>query len=99
MSIEVKDVLDQIDNLDDHLATQFEAEVNGYEFSLEKDGESEDWYIQVKPVGESFLYDGWWSDSEDKELAEAIAEAIEGSMLNEPKPLTKEQIYFQQFAD
>ncbi len=56
------------------------AEVDGYEFNLSRDPDVDnDWYIQVNPVGESFLFDGWWNDSSDKPLAEAVREAIKGA--------------------
>ncbi len=60
---------------------QLLSNVGGYEFSLIKDEECDCWYIRVCPEGESYLYDGWWSDSEDKSLEEAVIEALHGSEL------------------
>ncbi len=54
--------------------------VNGYDFELYRDESADgDWYIQVSPTGECFLYDGWWNDSSDKTVEEAIAEACAGA--------------------
>lgn len=75
--MQVKDILSSIEKVDE----DFYAEVNGYVFSLAKDGKEEDWYIQVKPEAQGHLYDGWWPYSEDKDLSEAIEEALIGSGL------------------
>lgn len=42
---------------------------------------SQEWYITVTDPAGGYLYDGWWRDSEDKTLVEAIAEAKRGAML------------------
>lgn len=61
---------------DDHVS----ATVDGYEFELWKDPDCDnDWYIQVNPEAESFLYDGWWDDSSDKSTEDAVREAIRGA--------------------
>lgn len=61
---------------DDHVSSV----ANGYEFELWKDADCDnDWYIQVNPEGESFLYDGWWNDSSDKSVEEVVIEAIRGA--------------------
>ncbi|EGR0763346.1 hypothetical protein ETS23_06395 [Vibrio parahaemolyticus] len=59
---------------------QLIATVDGYEFEIYRD-DNEDWYIQVNPEGEGKLYDGWWSDSCDKTLEEAVREAIVGACI------------------
>lgn len=57
------------------------ASFGGYSFKFDKAGDNESWYIQVNPEGQGFLYDGWWCDSEDKTLREAVAEAVDGAQL------------------
>lgn len=57
------------------------AIVDGYEYNISKESEEETWYIQVCPVGESYIYDGWWSDSEFEPLEDAVKEAIKGAMV------------------
>lgn len=73
----VKKVIDSNESVyEDHLI----ATVDGYDFAMQKDPDNDgDWYIQVNPEGEGFLYDGWWNDSGDKSLEEAVREAIQGS--------------------
>jgi len=55
----------------------------GYEFNLDQDLEQYDgaWHIQVSPVGESYLYDGFWRDSEDRKILAVIVEACRGAMI------------------
>lgn len=78
MAITVKEVIENnIAAYDDQLLSN----VDGHIFSLAKDEECECWYIQVNPEGESFLYDGWWDESENKSIEEVVAEAIYGSEL------------------
>lgn len=62
-----------------HTENQLFSEWNGFDFEIERDGDDEDWYIRVSPTDDSFLYDGWWCDSADKSLREAVAEALVGS--------------------
>ncbi|HHC7311894.1 TPA: hypothetical protein ACN30N_004824 [Vibrio campbellii] len=70
-----------IDNNESAYDEKLSAVVDGYEFNIEKDPEEDDWYIQVNQEGEGFLYDGWWSNSEDKSLKDAVIEAIKGSCI------------------
>lgn len=56
------------------------GECDGYEFELEKDVDCENnWYIQVRPIEQSLLYDGWWKNSSDMSLRDAVREAINGA--------------------
>lgn len=57
------------------------SECDGYEYQIERDEDNGDWYIQVNPVEHGFLYDGWWSDSADASLRDAVQEAIRGAMI------------------
>lgn len=69
-----------IDNDESAYADHVIATVDGYEFALWKDPDFDnDWYIQVNPEGESYLYDGWWDDSSDKSEKDAVREAIRGA--------------------
>ena len=52
---------------------------NGYEYYIERDEENNNWYIMIRPGEKSWLYDGWWNDSQDKTLEEAVAEGIKGA--------------------
>lgn len=77
-AITVKEVIENnIAAYDDQLLSN----VGGYVFSLIKDDGDAcwDWYIKVNPEGEGFLYDGWWHESSDKTLEEAISEALRGA--------------------
>lgn len=64
------------------------SQVDGYEYRISREeGDFEDWYIQVNPVDECFLYDGWWSGSDEKTLREAVIEAIDGAGILEEDEL------------
>ncbi|RQM48666.1 hypothetical protein EHZ19_10710 [Paraburkholderia bannensis] len=39
------------------------------------------WYIRVKHPNGCYVCDGWWSNSEDKTLEEAVAQAFHGADL------------------
>lgn len=52
----------------------------GYYYQIERD-EDMRWYIIVKHPNGGALYDGWWHDSEEKSLAEAVQEAVRGADL------------------
>jgi hypothetical protein len=39
------------------------------------------WYITVRCPDGGLAYDGWWRDSDDKSLADAVAEAFKGARL------------------
>lgn len=55
-----------------------------YEIHVQRyEGVSADWYITVRVHEAGFIYDGWWRDSEDKTLAEAVEEAFRGACLLE----------------
>lgn len=55
----------------------------GYEFDLENDPDqfSDDWYIQVIHPNGMYDYDGFWRDSEDKEVLEVIIQACDGALI------------------
>ena len=73
----VKKIIGSSDSICDGLLN---VSFSGYEFCVERDPEHDnDWYIQVNPEGEGFLYDGWWPDSRNKSLEEALLEAIDGA--------------------
>lgn len=58
----------------------------GHEFQLERDAYfNYDWYIQVNLIEHGHTYDGWWNDSGDKSMREAILEACKGSQIDPPK--------------
>lgn len=52
----------------------------GYYYQIERDDDLR-WYIIVKHPDGGALYDGWWNDSEEKSLAEAVQEAVRGAGL------------------
>ena len=52
---------------------------DGYDFNIFRDSKNCNWYIQVNPEGQGFVYDGWWNDSEGKAVFEAVIEAITGA--------------------
>lgn len=62
-----------------HTRNMLYSQWNGFDFEIERDDADEDWYIRVSPTDDSYLYDGWWRDSADKSLREAVAEALVGS--------------------
>lgn len=45
-----------------------------------------DWYIMVRAPDGCYLYDGWWYDSCERSMDDAIVEACTGAMLWE-KPV------------
>ena len=53
--------------------------IGGYEFALIKDEDNGCWHIQVRLDGEGYLYDGYWDESENKTLEEAVKEAFHGA--------------------
>ena len=58
----------------------------GHEFNLERDAYHDNiWYIQVSVVDGSNAYDGWWNDSQDKTMREAILQACDSAMIEPPK--------------
>lgn len=63
-----------------------EATYKGCDVSISRDHSSHPWYIQVKPFGGGYIYDGWWLYVEGFSMDEAIIEACTGAMLWEPKP-------------
>lgn len=52
----------------------------GYYYQIEREDDQR-WYIIVKHPDGGSLYDGWWNDSEEKSLAEAVQEAVRGACL------------------
>lgn len=53
----------------------------GNNILLQKESYLRDWYIIVTDKGGYYRYDGWWSDSSDKDWHEALAEAKKGACL------------------
>lgn len=56
-----------------------------YEVIVDRDSKHDDWYIQVYNDG-GWLYDGWFDDSADATMAQAIDEALKGSELRAEHP-------------
>ena len=54
------------------------CDYDGYHYNIFRDVSTGDWYIQVSIVGVSCgsVYDGWYLDSKDKPISEAITEAV-----------------------
>jgi hypothetical protein len=52
-----------------------------YYYHIQRDSADEDWYIQVWPHEYEYVYDGWWKDSKDRSIKDAVKEAIEGGMI------------------
>lgn len=48
---------------------------------IDRDRHNQNWYIVVQDQGGYKLYDGYWADSADKTLDDAIVEACRGSQL------------------
>jgi hypothetical protein len=44
------------------------------------------WYIIVKAPSGCYVYDGWWADSDEKTVEQAVAEAFDGACLLEEMP-------------
>lgn len=72
-------VKDVIENNQAAYDEQLISYVGGYEFALIKDEDFGCWYIQVRLDGEGYLYDGYWDESENKTLEDAVKEAFHGA--------------------
>jgi hypothetical protein len=63
---------------------RFDGMYKGHEIRIQRDDDRQDWYIAVRDQGGYYVYDGYWRDSSDKSLDDAIIEACQGAMLWEP---------------
>ena len=52
-----------------------------HQIHLEKIHPDRNWYIRVLCPDGCYGYDGFWEDSEDKSMREALAEAKQGALL------------------
>lgn len=64
-------------------ATSAYGTINEHTIDIRRESEDQDWYIEVTAPNGMRDYDGWWSDSADKPIEEALAEAVRGSCLFE----------------
>lgn len=59
----------------------FYGEYKGYLIDIDRDEDhGGDFYIMVFNDG-GYLYDGWWDDSKDATIDDAIKEALQGAEL------------------
>lgn len=70
--------LDACNDIDDN---SLYVEHLGYVIELSREDSDDDWYIQVREYEGGHLYDGWWRDSEDKPIQDALGQAITGACL------------------
>lgn len=49
--------------------------------TVERETKRDNWYITVQCPDGTYAYDGWWRDSVDKTVEQAIAEAKHGAQL------------------
>jgi len=69
-----------------HTDDELLAHWRRYEIHVQRevpDDRAGDWYITVRVYEAGLIYDGWWRDSADKTLAEAVEEAFRGACLLE----------------
>lgn len=59
--------------------TTFFGVYRNHTFDLRQEGPRNWWYIRVTAPCGSYDYDGWWKDSEDKTVDDAILEAMAGA--------------------
>ncbi|AYF87449.1 hypothetical protein D6Z43_09910 [Pseudomonas sp. DY-1] len=64
-------------------ATSAYGTINEHVIDISRESEDEDWYIVVTAPCGMRDYDGWWTDSADKTIEQALAEAVHGSCLFE----------------
>ncbi|MNZ37486.1 hypothetical protein D3C78_549330 [compost metagenome] len=64
-------------------ATSASGMINDHAIEISRENEGEDWYIVVTAPCGVHSYDGWWADSAEKTIEEALAEAVHGSCLFE----------------
>jgi hypothetical protein len=57
-------------------------EYKGATITVDRERRAENWYITVILESGSYLYDGWWADSADRSMDEAIEEAKQGAWLD-----------------
>ncbi len=69
--------------VEQHEKNLFYSQHHGYIVEVERKSTAEDWYIQVRPCDGGFLYDGWWNDSHQKSLRQAVFEAVRGACLTD----------------
>ena len=68
-------------NVIEKTKTRFDGTYAEHDIEIEWDKDRDSWYIIVTSPSGSYAYDGWWSDSEDKTIDEAIEEALDGAQL------------------
>lgn len=62
--------------------SRFEGSYDGHDIELWRDKDHDgDFYIIVTAPSGVYEYDGWWDDSLDATVDDAIKEAIQGAML------------------
>lgn len=54
----------------------FSGDRKGYRMAASRKKPSEDWYISAMWKDGGYIVDGYWSDSADKTLEDAIAELV-----------------------
>ncbi|MDA8485108.1 hypothetical protein NNO07_18740 [Pseudomonas resinovorans] len=64
-------------------ATSAYGTINDHIIDISRESEEANWYIVVTAPCGMRDYDGWWADSADKTIEEALAEAVNGSCLFE----------------
>lgn len=64
--------------------TTFFGVYRNHTFDLRQEGPRNWWYIRVTAPCGSYDYDGWWKDSEDKTVDDAILEAMAGAGMELP---------------
>ncbi len=78
LEVLVSRIIADADTNKDH---EFYSVSGGYDYNITREGEDDSWYIQVNPSEHGFIYDGWWRDSEDESIENAIKEAIKWAMI------------------
>lgn len=59
----------------------FDGSFDGHDISISKDHREDDFYIVVTSPDGTHAYDGWWNDSKDATIDEAVEEALDGAQL------------------
>ena len=64
-------------------ADRFRGRYNLHDIGIERDTTNQLFYIIVTHPSGVYDYDGWWEDSEEMTIEEAVVEAIRGAMIDE----------------
>lgn len=59
----------------------FEGRYKQHDIRIDRTARNPNWYIVVRGPDGCYACDGWWRDSADKTMDEAILEACRGSLL------------------